>query len=115
MTPSRPAGAAVRGRLRAAAVSAWMISAAGLGFAASDAAGRFRHHPQQVVNEDFAVLLRWLRLALTSDHRRNGDMGREPGLPPPSATAHGIQFCAPTHRVTVIPDFAQIGGSARGY
>ena len=37
-------------------------------------------------------------------------MGREPGLPPPSATAHGIQFCAPTHRVTVIPDFAQIGG-----
>ena len=35
-------------------------------------------------------------------------MGREPGLPPPSATAHGIQFCAPTHRVTVIPDFAQI-------
>jgi hypothetical protein len=40
-------------------------------------------------------------------------MGREPGLPPPSATAHGIQFCAPTHRVTVIPDFAQNGGDAR--
>jgi len=30
------------------------------------AAGRFRHHPQQVIDEDFAVLLRWLRLALTS-------------------------------------------------
>ena len=40
-------------------------------------------------------------------------MGREPGLPPPCASAHGIQFCAPTHRVTVIPNFAQIGGNAR--
>lgn len=43
-----------------------LISAAGLGFAASEAAGRFRHHQQQVIDEDFAVLLRWLRLALTS-------------------------------------------------
>ena len=43
-----------------------LISATGLGFAASEAAGRFRHHLQQVIDEDFAVLLRWLRLALTS-------------------------------------------------
>jgi hypothetical protein len=43
-----------------------LISAADLGFAASEAAGRFRHHAQQVIDEDFAVLLRWLRLALTS-------------------------------------------------
>ena len=43
-----------------------LISAVGLGSAASEAAGRCRHHPQQVIDEDFAVLLRWLRLALTS-------------------------------------------------
>lgn len=51
---------------RSAARAERLISAAGLGFAASEAAGRFRHHPQQVIDEDFAVLLRWLRLALTS-------------------------------------------------
>jgi AcrR family transcriptional regulator len=42
-----------------------LTSTAVLGFAASEAAGRFRHHPQAVVDEDFAVLLRWLRLALS--------------------------------------------------
>ena len=42
-----------------------LISTAVLGFAASEAAGRFRHHAQAVVDEDFAVLLRWLRLALS--------------------------------------------------
>ena len=31
-----------------------LISAAGLGFAASEAAGRFRNHLQQVIDEDFA-------------------------------------------------------------
>jgi hypothetical protein len=35
-----------------------------LGFAASEAAGRFRHHDQSVIDEDFAELLRWLRRAL---------------------------------------------------
>jgi|SRR5580693_2218674 AcrR family transcriptional regulator len=42
-----------------------LTSTAVLGFAASEAAGRFRHHAQAVVDEDFAVLLRWLRLALS--------------------------------------------------
>ncbi len=42
-----------------------LISTAVLGFAASEAAGRFRHHAQAVIDEDFAVLLRWLRLALS--------------------------------------------------
>src|ERR1700679_3035886 len=43
-----------------------LISTAVLGFAASEAAGRFRHHAQAVIDEDFAVLLRWLRLVLSS-------------------------------------------------
>lgn len=42
-----------------------LISTAVLGFAASEAAGRFRHHPQAVIDEDFAVLLDWLRSAAT--------------------------------------------------
>jgi AcrR family transcriptional regulator len=41
-----------------------LISTAVLGFAASEATGRFRHHAQEVIDEDFAVLLRWLRLAV---------------------------------------------------
>jgi AcrR family transcriptional regulator len=43
-----------------------LVSSAVLGFAASEAAGRFRQHEQAVVDEDFAELLRWLRLAVTS-------------------------------------------------
>jgi hypothetical protein len=41
-----------------------LISTAVLGFAASEAAGRFRDHSQAVLDADFAELLRWLRLAL---------------------------------------------------
>jgi AcrR family transcriptional regulator len=41
-----------------------LISTAVLGFAASEAAGRFRRHPQEVIDKDFAVLLDWLRLPL---------------------------------------------------
>ena len=41
-----------------------LVSTAVLGFAASEAAGRFRHHDQSVIDEDFAELLRWLRLVL---------------------------------------------------
>ena len=41
-----------------------LIATAVLGFAASEAAGRFRHHDQSVIDEDFAELLRWLRRAL---------------------------------------------------
>ena len=44
-----------------------LISTTVLGFAASEAAGRFRHHVQAVIDEDFAVLLRWLRLVLSPD------------------------------------------------
>jgi hypothetical protein len=36
----------------------------GQGFAVSEAAGRFRHHAQAVIDENFATLLRWLRLAV---------------------------------------------------
>ena len=43
-----------------------LISTAVLGFAASEAAGRFRQHDQAVVDEDWAELLRWLRGALLS-------------------------------------------------
>jgi AcrR family transcriptional regulator len=41
-----------------------LISTAVLGFAASEAAGRFRQHDQSVIDEDFAELLRWLRRSL---------------------------------------------------
>ena len=46
-----------------------LISTAVLGFAASEAAGRFRHHDQAVVDADFTELLRWLRLPLTAGVR----------------------------------------------
>jgi AcrR family transcriptional regulator len=48
----------------AAARAERLISTAVLGFAASEAAGRFRQHTQAVLDEDFAELLRWLRLVL---------------------------------------------------
>jgi AcrR family transcriptional regulator len=41
-----------------------LISTAVLGFAASEASGRFRQHDQSVIDADFAELLRWLRHAL---------------------------------------------------
>ncbi len=41
-----------------------LISTAVLGFAASEAAGRFGQHDQSVIDADFAELLRWLRLPL---------------------------------------------------
>ena len=41
-----------------------LISTAVLGFAASEAAGRFRHHDQSVIDGDFAELVRWLRRSL---------------------------------------------------
>jgi AcrR family transcriptional regulator len=49
---------------RAAARAERLISTAVLGFAASEAAGRFRQHDQSVIDEDFAELLRWLRRPL---------------------------------------------------
>ena len=42
-----------------------LISTAVLGFAASEASGRFRQHDQSVIDADFAELLRWLRRALS--------------------------------------------------
>ena len=42
-----------------------LLSTAVLGFAASEAAGRFRYHAQAVIDEDFAMLLRWLRQAVS--------------------------------------------------
>jgi AcrR family transcriptional regulator len=41
-----------------------LVSTAVLGFAASEAAGRFREHDQSVIDADFAELIRWLRLPL---------------------------------------------------
>ena len=41
-----------------------LLSTAILGFAASEAAGRFRQHDQSVIDADFAELIRWLRLSL---------------------------------------------------
>jgi len=56
------------GGLREAAVpqAERLISTAILGFAVSEAAGRFGQHDQAVIDADFAELLRWLRLALAS-------------------------------------------------
>jgi AcrR family transcriptional regulator len=48
----------------AAAQAERLVSTAVLGFAASEAAGRFGQHDQAVIDADFAELLRWLRLAL---------------------------------------------------
>ncbi len=41
-----------------------LLSTAVLGFAASEAAGRFRLHDQTVIDADFAELQRWLRRLL---------------------------------------------------
>jgi AcrR family transcriptional regulator len=58
----------------AAARAERLLSTAVFGFAASEAAGRFRHHAQAVIDEDFAALLGWLRQAISS-------------APPPSKAA----------------------------
>jgi AcrR family transcriptional regulator len=50
----------------AAARAERLMSTAVLGFAASEATGRFGHHPQAVIDEDFATLLGWLRLVVTT-------------------------------------------------
>jgi AcrR family transcriptional regulator len=50
----------------AAARAERLLSSAILGFAASEAAGRFRQHDPAVLDEDFGELLSWLRLALSS-------------------------------------------------
>jgi AcrR family transcriptional regulator len=50
----------------AAARAERLMSTTVLGFAASEAAGRFRHHSQPVIDQDFATLLSWLRLVLTA-------------------------------------------------
>jgi AcrR family transcriptional regulator len=42
-----------------------LVSTAILGFAVSEAAGRFAAHDEAVIDADFAELLRWLRLALS--------------------------------------------------
>ena len=49
----------------AAARAERLMSTSVLGFAASEAAGRFRQHDPAVVDEDFATLLGWLRLVVT--------------------------------------------------
>jgi AcrR family transcriptional regulator len=70
-----PAGRTVRDAIQAALREAGLpetevaraerlISTAVLGFAASEAAGRFRYHAQSVIDTDFAELLRWLCLPL---------------------------------------------------
>jgi AcrR family transcriptional regulator len=53
-----------------------LISTAVLGFAASEAAGRFRQHDQAVIDDDFAELLRWLRRSLPTVSP--GDQGPQP-------------------------------------
>jgi AcrR family transcriptional regulator len=50
----------------AAARAERLMSTTVLGFAASEAAGRFRHHSQAVIDQDFATLLGWLRLVLAA-------------------------------------------------
>ena len=46
-----------------------LISTAVLGFAVSEAAGRFRQHDQSVIDADFAELIRWLRRSLPASPR----------------------------------------------
>jgi AcrR family transcriptional regulator len=43
-----------------------LVSTAVLGFAISEATGRFAAHDQSIIDADFAELLRWLRLALAN-------------------------------------------------
>lgn len=43
-----------------------LFSTAVLGFAVSEATGRFRRHDQAVIDEDFAELQRWMRRLLPS-------------------------------------------------
>jgi AcrR family transcriptional regulator len=51
----------------AAARAERLISTAVLGFAASEAAGRFGQHSRRVIDADFAALLGWLRLGLSAE------------------------------------------------
>ncbi len=53
-----------------------LISTAVLGFATSEAAGRFRQHDRAVIDGDFAELLRWLRRSLPTVSP--GDRGPQP-------------------------------------
>jgi AcrR family transcriptional regulator len=46
-----------------------LLSTAVLGFAVSEASGRFRRHDQAVIDADFAELLRWIRRLLPADPR----------------------------------------------
>ena len=46
-----------------------LISTAVLGFAVSEAAGRFRQHHQSVIDADFTELIRWLRRSLPASPR----------------------------------------------
>jgi AcrR family transcriptional regulator len=55
-----------------------LVSTAILGFAASEAAGRFAGHDEAVLDADFAELLRWLWLALTTSQA----VGARPVMPP---------------------------------
>jgi AcrR family transcriptional regulator len=50
----------------AAARAERLISTTVLGFAASEATGRFAQHPQAVIDEDFTTLLDWLRQVLAA-------------------------------------------------
>lgn len=48
-----------------------LLATAILGFAASEVAGRFRQRDQEIIDEDFAELMRWLKLAV-ADLRQLG-------------------------------------------
>jgi AcrR family transcriptional regulator len=86
VTPSaRVVRAAVQAALRegglpeaAVAQAERLISTAVLGFAVSEAAGRFRQHDPAVIDADFAELLRWLRLALPAAPKLTGMPRTEP-------------------------------------
>src|SRR5581483_8849445 len=58
-----------------------LISTAILGFAVSEATGRFRQHDQSVVDTDFTELLRWLRLVVGTAARADGRGIIMPGPP----------------------------------
>jgi AcrR family transcriptional regulator len=71
-----------------------LLSTAVLGFAASEAAGRFRQHQQAVIDQDFAELLRWLRLALTSPPTAGENaLGQSRPGNPPRRTSRSWPWC----------------------
>jgi AcrR family transcriptional regulator len=60
-----------------------LLATAILGFAASEVAGRFRERDQDVIDQDFAELIRWLSIAVATLRQLARPGASRPGRPGP--------------------------------